>query len=184
MFAKYLLVSLQTGINPACCLQIFLKGQINLICPSAIRWVWNWLRCYLNIHCNVGKWDLGDEFFLIFYVTALYKTFINNPLTPALLPVWMNVVNHSQNFRKADLSGACVSDSVRLWKLVFKQAPLLSCSVSPLPASAEFVHRCAESVQVDWWVPADTTHSLVSHGTGLLVDCTDLPFNPGLHLEL
>lgn len=29
-----------------------------------------------------------------------------------------------------------------------------------------------------------TQHNLVSHGTGLLVDCMDLPFNLWLHLEL
>lgn len=90
---------------------------------------------------------MGDaDFSSDFYVTALYKTFISNPFAAAVLPVWMNVVNQSENFRKADLSGTCVSDSVCLWKLGFKQASLLRCSVSPLSASAEFVHRCAVSV--------------------------------------
>lgn len=131
MFAKYLLVSSQTWLNPECCLERFLKGHINLIYVLVIRWVPNWLRCYLIFIVMLvnGIWVMLI-FFLDFYVSALFKTFINNPLAAAVLPVWVNVVNHSQNFRKADLSGACVSDSVCLWKLVFEQAPLLRCSVS------------------------------------------------------
>lgn len=36
-------------------------------------------------------------------------TFANNPLAEGVLPVLMNVANNSQNFRKANLSSACVT---------------------------------------------------------------------------
>lgn len=141
MLAKYLLCPLQTSLNPVCCLERYLKyrywnDQINLIYTVIIRCISKWLRSFL-----IFTVMLVDKICmtLIFLEMACYSslTLTNSPLAAGVLPVWMNIVNHSQNFRKANLSGVCVSDSVCFWKFVFEQSSL-RCSVFPLSASAEF----------------------------------------------